>query len=165
MKTEFVYLQGKVKWFRAQQPDEYGKWKHVLYPNAESLEKIRDLQLSQDGVTGIKNVLKKDEDGYSMTFSRPASKEIRGKIVGFAPPDVFESDGKTPMRNVNVGNGSDVTTKIAVYSHGTPGGGRAKAARWESSRIDNLVPYNPPRDYTDSEEKSARGLSDQPAQF
>lgn len=165
MATDIVYLQGKVKWFRANQPDEWNKYKHVLYPNPESLEKIRDLQTSTSGVTGIKNILKKDEDGYCISISRPASKTIKGKVVGFAPPEVLEADGKTPLRNVLVGNGSDVTTKVEVYTHGTPGGGRAKAMRWASSRIDNLVPYESRRDFTEKESEAVEGLAEQPPQF
>ena len=164
-RTEYVYLQGKAKWFRGHTPDEWGKWKHVLYPNEESLKKIRELQTSEEGgPTGIKNVLKKDEDGYSITLSRPASKTIKGKVVGFAPPEVLEADGKTPLRNALVGNGSDITTKIEVYTHPTPGGGKARAARWVSSRIDTLIPYESKRDFTEAQEKATRGLSDQPTQ-
>src|SRR5712671_946896 len=102
-KTDYVFLQGKTKWFRPNAPNEWGKWTHVLYPNEESLNKIRDLQTSTDKTTGIKNILKKDEDGYSITLSRPTSKTIKGKVVGFAPPEVLEVDGKTPLRNALVG--------------------------------------------------------------
>lgn len=80
MATEYVFLQGKVKWVRAHQPNEWQKWAMVLYPNAESLEKIRELQAE-----GLKNVIKKDEDGYHVSFSRPTSVLIRGKISGTTP--------------------------------------------------------------------------------
>ena len=162
-KSRYVYVQGKVKWFRHVTPDiEYRKWKHVMYPNPDSLEKVRQLQSE-----GLKNTLKKenDDEGYYVTWSRPTEKMVRGRLVGFAPPEVFMADGTTPLRNTNVGNGSDVTTKLEVYQHGTPGGGKAVAARWVSSRIDNLVPFEGNRDFNEQEAKASEGLPEQPAQF
>lgn len=163
MANEFFYFQGMTKWFRPEHTNEWGKWSHVIYPNEENLEKIRDLQAQ-----GVKNVLKKDEDGYYLTIGR--NSEIRRKtpsggvkIVGMAPPQIIDKDGQ-PMHGVNVGNGSMVTTKVEVYQHGTPGGGKAKAMRWVSSRIDNLVPYEPQTDQFPEEAKSTKGLAEQPAQ-
>jgi hypothetical protein len=158
-KTEYVYLQGKTKWFRHTAPDKWGKWKHLLYPNKESLEKLRELQSE-----GLKNVIHKDDDGEYVYLSRATQKMINGKVVGFAPPEVLGPDGKTPLRDVMIGNGSDVTTKLEVYSHGTPSGGKAKAARWASTRVDNLVPFEGKRDFSEDEEKQVRGLDQQPEQ-
>ena len=161
-KSEYIYVQGKVKWFRHEKADlEFRKWSHDMYLNPESLEKIKALK-----ERGLKNVIKKDDDGYYTRFSRPTDKLIRGKVIGFAPPDIFMSDGVTPMRNVNVGNGSDVTTKLEIYEHRTPSGGKSVAARWVSSRIDNLVPFDGRKgDFTDEEALAAEGLDEQPAQF
>lgn len=159
MATEYKYVQGKAKWAKLQQPDEWGKWKIVLYPNPESLEMIRDLQAQ-----GIKNVIKKDEDGYYTTFSRPTSIQAKGKVVGLAPPEVLEADGKTVFKNL-IGNGSDVTLKLEVYQHGTPGGGKAKAARLMSIRVDNLVPFEMKRDFDDNQKELVDGLDKQPAQL
>lgn len=164
-RTQFYYLQGKTKWHRHTSLNQWNKWAMVLYPNPESLEKIRELQAE-----GLKNVIKKDEDGYCVSFSRPGSKSYLTKdgipqVKGFAPPEVLESDGLTPMRNVNVGNGSDVTVKIEVYEHKTPGGGKAKAARWMSTRVDNLVPFDGKDDFDPQAEKLVRGQADQPEQL
>lgn len=162
MPTDFMYVSGKVKWFRHTTPNEWGKWSHQMYLNPESLEKIRELQSE-----GVKNVIKKDEDGYYIRFNRPCEKEVKGKMIGLKPPEVFMSDGVTPLKATNIGNGSDVTTKLEVYSYRVPGQGdsRAKAIRWLSSRIDNLVPFESTRDFLEDEEKAARGLADQPPQF
>lgn len=160
--TEFVYLQGKTKWFRPNQLNDWGKWSHVIYPNAESLEKIRELQAE-----GVKNVIKKDDDGYFVSIGRPS--EIRRKtasgvkIVGLKQPEVVDRDGQ-PNQNMSVGNGSDITTKCEVYSHGTPGGGKAKAMRWLSTRIDNLIPYEPTRDFDKDEARAVKNLDNQPEQ-
>lgn len=168
-KTDYVYLKGKVKWFRASKPDDWGNWKTDLYLVPESLEKVRELQTASSGVSGIKNTLKKDEEGYFITLRRPTAKTIRGKLVGFTPPEVLDGtktlpDGTNPpLGEVAVGNGSDVTIKLSVYQHGTPGGGKAKACRWEAARIDNLVPYEGKSDFTEGEKEQIEGLSEQPA--
>ena len=163
-RSEYTYIQGKTKWFRPNKLNEWGKWSHVLYPNDAGLEKIRDLQAE-----GVKNVLKKDEDGYFISIGR--NSEIKRKtdgagvkMVGMAPPEVVDKEGK-PLRDVVVGNGSDVTTKVEVYSHGTPGGGKAKAMRWVATRVDNLVEYKPENDQFPEEEKATRNLDKQPEQL
>lgn len=163
MAKEYIFLKGKVKWFRHIQPDaSFGgtpKWKHQLYIQAEDLPKIKELQAQ-----GVKNHLKKDDDGYYMNFSRVTQIQRRdGKIVGLDPPLVTMAGSDLPLRDTMVGNGSDVTDKIEVYSHGTPGGGKAKALRWEGSRIDHLVPFDTRKDYDEGEAKQLKGLPEQPA--
>jgi hypothetical protein len=152
MAKEFIYLKGKAKWARLQTPDPtYNKYNIVLYPDTESLEKIRELQAG-----GIKNVVKKDDDGYNVNFSRPASKLMKGKVVGFTPPEVRNADN-TPFDG-RIGNGSDVTLKIEVYGGKAPTGQSYMAARLEAIRIDNLIPYQP----TEQEDFQAEGLDAQP---
>lgn len=158
-KTEMVFIQGKVKWFRPKVPNKWNKWSVQIHPNDKGLEIIRDLQAE-----GLKNMIKKDEDGYYTSFSRPVTKETStGKILSFTPVEVFDADGKPT--DVRVGNGSDVTLKIEVYQHATPGGGKAKAARWVSARIDNLIPYEAERDNNEYEKEAASGLEKQPEQL
>jgi hypothetical protein len=163
-KTEFVFVQGKGSWIKTVTPNKFGKWACTLHPTAPSLETIK--QLKEDG---IKNELKKDEHDYYITFNRPVSKEFRGKIQGFQPPRVLDGtkklpDGSHPPLDERVGNGSDVTLKLEVYKHKTPSGGEAKAARLLSIRVDNLVPYNVPRDFDEDDQRAIKGLTDQPAQ-
>lgn len=150
--AEEVYLKGKAKWAnRLFVPDiEYKKWSLSLYPDAVSLETIRDLQAQ-----GVKNVVKKDEDGYHVNLGRPTEKVMRGKVVAFSPPVVLDKDG-APFAGP-IGNGSDVTVKMEVYSHGTPGGGKAKAMRLSSVRVDNLVPFEK-SDFTDEEQEQVEGM-------
>lgn len=153
-----VYVKGKVRNFRHHQPNEWNKWSHCLYPDPESLEILRDLQ-----ARGAKNQMKKDEDGYFMWINRPTSIEVKGKVVGMQPPLVLMADGITPLQGVLVGNGSDVTTKLEVYEHRVPGTPKkAVAFRWKSTRVDNLIPFEPKRDFTEEEAGAARGLEDQP---
>ena len=158
-KTEYIYIQGKVSWLKARMTNQWNKYSVQIHPNPEGLEKIRELQGE-----GLKNMLKKDEDGYFVTFSRPVSKEFKsGKIITYSPPEVFDKDGN-PFDGP-VGNGSDATLKLEVFQHDTPGGGRAKAARWVSARIDNLVPYEPDRDLTEDQKELRAGLKEQPEQL
>jgi hypothetical protein len=106
--------------------------------------------------------MKKDDDGYYIQFSREPSKLMRGKVVAFAAPKVVDKDG-VPIDGSRVGNGSDVTVRLEVYQHGTPNGGKAKAARFDSIRIDNLVPYQPDRDLGSQDEKDAvKSLTEAP---
>jgi hypothetical protein len=153
-----IYIQGKVSWFRPKVPNKWNKWSVQIHPTNEGLEKIRDLQAQ-----GLKNQLKKDDDGYFFSVSRPVTKETAGgRILSFAPVEVFDADGK-PFDSP-VGNGTDATLKIEVYEHNTPGGGKAKAARWVSARIDNLIPFDTGRDLNDFEKEASKGLVDQPKQ-
>jgi len=160
-KTDYVYLQGKAKWARLQTPDPWGNWKVTLYLNPEGYNTFT--QLKEEGV---KNTIRKDEDGYHVVLRRPTSKEMRGKVQGFAPPEVINPDG-TPLRDVLIGNGSDITVKLEVYSHKTPGGGTAKAARLLGVRVDNLVPFELSRDFEEGgdQEKMTKGLPQQPPQL
>lgn len=168
-RSEFIFLKGKVKWFTHTRPDDWGNWKTDFYPVPEALDVIRDLCTAQGGVNGIKNTLKKDEEGYYITFKRPQNKPMKGKLVAFTPPVVLDgtkpplADGTYPplASDVMVGNGSDATIKIEVYTHGTPGGGRAKAARWDSARIDNLIPYEGKKDFPPEVQAQLEGLSEQ----
>lgn len=140
---EFFEVSGKLSWVKHLKPDEkYGKWSFRLHPDAKSLEFLRDLQTASKGISGIKNVLGKDEDGYYMQFSRQCKKEMRGQMVYFEPPRVVNEEG-LPVTEA-VGNGSDGIATIELYTHNTPGGGRSKAVRWESLKVINLIPYVAP---------------------
>jgi|SRR6185312_1315524 len=147
--SEYIDVQGKISWPHLVAFNKYEKWSVAIHPDQKSLEIIRDLQ-SQ----GIKNVMKKDDDGYYIQFSREPTKLMRGKVVAFGPPKVIGKDGK-PVDATRIGNGSDATVRLEVYQHGTPSGGKAKAARLDSVRIDNMVEYSNERDIATEEERKA----------
>lgn len=160
-KTRMEYVQGKLSWIRIVQPDTmYDCWAVTIHPTPESLERIRDMQAE-----GLKNVIKKDDDGYHTKFRCP-TKRLRkdGTMWTFAPPTVVDKDG-IPMDGNIIGNGSDGTLKLEVYQHPTPGGGQAIAARLVGVRVDNLIPFSPDTDYTDDEKKEVEGLRAQPPLF
>lgn len=154
MATFDVYLSGKAKWAKLKQPDpKYNKWKIDLYveANSESHNKILDMQKQ-----GIKNILRKDEDGYVMSFSRATERKSRdGKVQGMTPPLVLNADG-SPYDGF-IGNGSDVTLKLEHYTYNM-----GSAVRLVSVRVDKLVEFTPSRDFDEGEKEAAEGLMDQP---
>lgn len=155
--TELVDVQGKVKFIHAVNFNKYDKWSIVIEPTAASLEVIRDLQAQ-----GLKNVMKKDEDNvYYIQFSREPTKLIKGKIIAFPAPRVLAADG-TLMDGTKVGRGSDVTVRLEVYAHGTPNGGKAKAARFDSVRVDNLIVWEANRDLPPNEAALVEDLTNSP---
>lgn len=156
MRTEYVKIKGKGKWVRVFQPNKYGKWSLDLYPVGADLEIMK--KLKDDGV---RNHLKKDDDGYYMTLSRPLSKEIRGKLTPFSPPIVLDSNG-APMEPTPIGNGSDIVVKLEVYGGKHPASGNWKAARLLSLKVENLVPFNTETDFEEEERAAASGLEKTP---
>lgn len=156
--TELIDVQGKLKFIHAVSFNKYDKWSVTFYPTTPSLEVIRDLQ-SQ----GVKNVMKKDDDGYFIQFSREPTKLMRGKVVAFTAPKVIDKDGQ-PFDGNKIGRGSDATIRLEVYQHGTPSGGKAKAARWDSVRIDNLVPWERDKDLGPDEAANVKSLTESPPQ-
>jgi len=152
MATEYIKIKGKTKWFKYAALNKFGKWSHDLYPDAESLEKLRDLQAE-----GMKNVIHKDDDGYWITFSRQPfiTKRDQSKTP-LAPPVVMKDD--KPFHE-NVGNGSDVVTTLEVYQHNVPNSTKkAKAVRWYGSDIVNLIPFSK-TDMTAGEQEAAEKVT------
>lgn len=160
-RATFEYVQGKASWVRIVKPDlTYNCWSITIHPTPDSLDKIRDWQAE-----GLKNMLKKDEDGYNVKFRCDVSKRRKdGSVWTFLQPEAVDKDGK-PMDGSIIGNGSDVTLKLEVYEHGTPGGGKAKAARLVGVRVDNLVPFDPEKDFRPEEKARVEGLAEQPEQL
>lgn len=134
--TTNVIVHGKVRWCFTRKLDQNGEWSTQFYPNAESLEIINGLIKD-----GIKNQLKKDDDGYYIRFRRHPQKQGKdGRIIQFDPPETLNADG-TVCTDI-IGDGSDVTLRLEVYGGKSPfGGGTYKAARLGGIKVQNLVPY------------------------
>lgn len=165
MAMKLVYLQGKAKWTnKLFVPDQqYKCWSMVLYPNAASYDKILELKKGGE-YDGILNVIKKDDDGYYVTLKRPTEKVIKGKVQAFQSPIVTNADG-SPLINVSIGNGSDVTAGIEFYTYPKPTGGkRGSAIRLLTVRVDNLIPYEK-SDRPPEVQKTLKGLDEQPEQL
>ena len=130
MATKFIDLTGKVKWVKVRKPDEkYNNWTLNFYPDDRS-RKIYD-------ESGLQIRYKQDDDGEFLIFRRPAEKLIKGEVVKFDPPKVWDAKNQ-PFDGI-IGNGSEATVKVAVYDTI-----KGKGHRWEAIRVDKLVEYNPP---------------------
>lgn len=141
-KTKYVTLQGKSKWVHLDHPDTKfdaaGKWTVCLYHDQASNDKILELKKE-----GLKNTLKKDDDGPFMVWSRPTQRTYAGKLKAFAPPDIFDREGIPLPRTTKIGHGSDITITLEIYYYKVRASDATDscAARLASVRIDNLVPY------------------------
>lgn len=150
--TDYIYIRGKLSWCRTNTVNPWGKYTCTVHPISEDMPLVYKMQEE-----GVKNSIKKDDDGYFITYSRPSEKTDRlGRKFGLAPVQVMDKDGKE--FHENIGNGSDGTVKLEVYRHKTPGGGEAKAARLMAIRVDNHVPYEANRDMQKDQEMATRGL-------
>ncbi len=132
MATKYVDIKGKCKWAKVWKPDnKYAKFSIDICPDAESKEVIKSL--------GIKNGFKADPSGDEyITFRRDPSHTIfRGEErVPAGKPDVLGVDPDT-----DIGNGSDVTIRIAVYSYDNKFG-KGVGTRLEKVKVDNLVKFD-----------------------
>ncbi len=164
MAKAFYYFKGKCKW--AQKlfiPDDmYKCWSVMLYPDKESYDKIMELKAGKEGIQGLLNVIKKDEEGYNLTFKRPTEKVMKGKLQSFTPPVIVNAEGQPWDRDKGIGHGSDLTLKVEWYSYKRPTGGHGSAIRLESVRVDSLVPFEKD-DFPPQEQKQVGGLLEQPA--
>lgn len=163
-KSEEVIIQGKGKYIWVVRPNpQFDDYRLVIYPDNKSLEILKGLKEQ-----GMKNLLRKDDDGYNMQFKRPIKKDIKDRNTGgmktitFLPPVVVDENGDIWPNDKLIGSGSDLTVKLEVYSHGTPTGGKAKAARIAGVKIDNLVPYTKEKDLNDEQREQIKGLDTAP---
>lgn len=160
--TAYIYLKGKGKWCqRLFTPDEKFNppaWKFDFYPDADSYEIIMKLKNPPDG-QGLLNKIKKDEDGYYLQVKRPTFINGRKGQIPLIPPVILDADGN-PWKGEAIGNGSDLTIKVAKREYLTPIKQKGVAIRLESVRVDNLVPFERD-DFPPEMAKSVEGLSEQ----
>lgn len=163
-RTWFVTFQGKAGYHHLDQPDtKYvaeGKWSmQVTSLSTPSYDKVLELKEA-----GIKNTIKKNDDGYSLVVSRPCRKTIKGEIRYFEPPAIEDKDGLPLPRTTKIGHGSDITVTAEVYYTRPSGTGNFAAnLRLASIRIDNLVPYSR-EDYDPMQNRAAKAQDATPPQ-
>lgn len=153
MATQYVNFQGKSKWAKLHKPSQFDKWSVDLYLDEAQVERFKSYK--------TKTVLRKDDDGYYVSFSRPTEKLIRGKRTALHPPTVTDKEGK-PFGNVPIGNGSDLTITCELYGY-TPPQSKDKlhAIRLFAVRVDDLVVFE--RDsYPEDERKAVETLDKVP---
>lgn len=145
--SEQVLLRGKLKWVKHIRPDtayEPHRWSVTVYPDEESLLKIKALKKD-----GMQNHLKMDEDGGQyMQFGRVTERKSRGRVEGMRPPNVRTKDG-VPIETP-IGNGSDGVIELETYWHPTANPlVKKRAARWAGLIVDNLIEYKIEKDDPD----------------
>jgi len=164
-KAEMIFFQGKCKWARVLLPDvEFKNWNIHVYLDAKSVAKFRELQEEKDGVSGILNELRNDEDGDYVIFRRPMFKNFGKGDEPLQPPEVIDHEGRPMPKTIGIGNGSDVTIKCELYTYTKPyKKGFGKAFRMTGVKVDNLVPFER-SDLKPNQEKMVKGLDEQPPQ-
>lgn len=151
------FIEGKVKFIQTHMPSKFDKYSIVLYLSGKGLDKFNELK-----ERGIKNELKKDEDGYYASFHRPTFIETRdGRKIPLEPPKMMDKEGA--LNTDMVAPGSDVTVKLETYG-GAGSKGKYFAARLSAVRVDNLVPYAGKLLSTE-DARAVRGLAEQPEQL
>lgn len=168
MKSEYHFFKGKSLYSHLLKPDiEYRRWSQQLVLTPESADLFLKLKESTPECEGILNDLKSTEDGYTANFSRPMSKDFGGgKEELLTPPIILDANNEPWPDNVLIGNGSDITVKVELYKYNIKfkKGKKGSAIRLVSARIDNLVPYEMKKDFTEEQLKAVEGLPEQPAQ-
>jgi hypothetical protein len=123
-----------------------------------------DLKKGNDEVDGILNEVQKNDDGgYSVRLKRDFSKNWSGKEQALDPVLVLDHNNLPWQSHVLIGNGSDITCKVEYYTY-KPKFSKKKgsAIRLSSVRVDQLVPFEMEKDFTEDEKKQVKGLAEQP---
>jgi hypothetical protein len=127
LATKYFYLSGRAKWAKLFKPDEkYGNYQLNLYLD-------KDSEATFDSI-GLQLTKKKDDEGTYVTFRRAPKKLIKGELVDFGPPKVIDRDNQ-PLDKL-VGNGSEVTIKVAAFETA-----KGLGHRLDTVRVENLVEY------------------------
>lgn len=162
--TQIIYMKGKGKWCqRLFTPDEKFNppaWKFDFYPDTDAYAILVDLKSPKDGSQGLLNKIKKDDDGYYLQIKRPTFIDSRKGRIPLGPPVIVGPDG-APWNGDAIGNGSDLTIKLAKRIYPTPTKQMGVALRLESVRVDNLIPFEK-EDFPPAMAKSVDGLAEQP---
>lgn len=131
MTTKIFYFSGPCKWAKLQTPDSYNgqdRWKIDLYLTKKDLKILEE--------SGSKVKIKEDDDGKFVSFSRKTTMEVKGEVQDLGPPMVIDKD-KQPF-DKEIGNGSLVTCKVAIYDTRM-----GKGTRLEAVRVDEWKEYVP----------------------
>lgn len=166
-QTQYLDFDGKAYWCKVYTPDEFRgntRWMLDLYMDDPAmLEKYKK--------AGIQKKLKENENGKGFSATRPVTKLIKGTLVHFTPPIIYDKDGTELVKYVDaegktirqystgeeytrvgepvmIGNGSTVRCRISVYPTSMGPGNRL-----ESIKILDLITYERPENPEDSKEE------------
>ena len=131
-KSEKVDFFGKITWAHVVDANRFGNWSLNLYPDPDSLERLRELQL--------KNVFKKDTNGWYLQISRPTIIEFtKGVETEVTPPKVHMADGSEVTQRI--GDGSDCVVTCELRKWKIPNSERyGNSIRLYELAVKDLVP-------------------------
>lgn len=133
------FISGKAYWVKlspGQEDPKYKRWGLDLYLDDAQAKVFKDWEAEstlRDETT--KFYVKESERPYWIKLYRSTVKLIKDKLVKFDPPALLGPDNK-PWTGGVIGNGSEVTCKVAVYDTA-----KGKGCRLEAVRVDVHVPY------------------------
>lgn len=137
-KTTYHYFTGKCMWAKVSAPGDQKNEKYSinLFLSSDDVKVFNKLK--------IRNKLRMDDEGKPyVSFSRKFSKMIKGELVQFGEPALYDKEGVQFMNDrPSIGNGSTVTVKISVYETSYEGVAM-NGHRLEAVKIVDLVEYNP----------------------
>jgi hypothetical protein len=130
--TQPVFLRGLAKYSKlGASLDQFGKNSIRIYPDTNSMNAIHKL-ISE----GIKNKLNKDDDGYSITFSRPMFIKTKSKGEVLLEPVIVTDEEDIVLEDKYIEDGTEITIKLETYGGKSPTGfGSYKAARLAQVKI------------------------------
>jgi hypothetical protein len=166
MATVWKKVKGVIGWNHLVKPDEFrGKvfWVADLAPDAADYEVIKKAgsQLKLDRKTG-----------EYIRIRRDTSKRIKGEVVEFTPPKLFNKDG-TPYEGLFIGRGSTVEVTVSIYDSGSEAYGKGtrleeirvlEEVEWEKDDDQSVVDEQPEADPEPEveEKKPAKGKTKLP---
>lgn len=161
-QQEYEYISGKARWAKFFVPSKFNKYAVDINLDNASLGKVLELKKR-----GIKNKIKKDEDGYWITLSSPSRIDTRTGPKVMQPPTVVNKDGSPWDPKIGIGNGSDVICKVWIRSYKNPSTQTPETAiRLYGVKIENHVPFNPKSDFEDDKNRlQSQGLVEQEPQI
>lgn len=132
MASETKFLSGKARYCHIHAPDRFGFWSVNVYLDDASKVIWEELKGK-----GILNKTRRDEDGVFVTLRCPVEKKIRNVMTKMQPVTVVK-DG-VPYIGM-IGDGSDITCMITVYTYRKPiTQEQGTAIRLSAIKVTNLV--------------------------
>lgn len=157
-KTQYITVDGIAYWCKPYHPDEFRgavRWGVDLVVDEANEKKMKEY--------GIQKVVKKTENGNTVKLYRPTTKMMKGRLVHFTPPIIYDKDGGVLVayyddqnqfvrsydnadqkiikkgENVLIGNGSKIQVTLSIYPTSMGNGNRL-----ESIKILDLIEYKAP---------------------
>lgn len=132
MATKFHKIKGKLKFTKNLfEPDTY-------LGNTNYVCNVYDINEADWNAAGVRTRPYVDKEGTKLyKLKRPHSKNIKGEVVEFGPPEVKMADG-SDVEQGKIGYGSEAEIEFITYDTGA-----GKGHRLNKVTITNLIEYVP----------------------